>query len=66
MKNTDLITETTTLGFEVKKEEYKSKIVIGNFTFFLTKKFNLFNKLMMKLIFGLDIERVCDNNEKDN
>ena len=65
MENIDLITKTSTLGFELKRE-VKSKIVIGNFTIFLTKKFNWFNRLMMKLVFGLNIEKVSEDiNEKN-
>lgn len=35
-----------------------SKIILGNFTIFLEKKFNWFNKLMFKLLFGLKVEDV--------
>lgn len=60
MENIDLI------SIEELKREVKSKIVIGNFTIFLTKKFNWFNRLMMKLVFGLNIEKVSEDiNEKN-
>ena len=34
----------------------KSKIIIGNLTIFNTKKFNWFQKKMIKLVFGIKIE----------
>ena len=34
----------------------KSKITIGNLTIFNTKKFNWFQKKMIKLVFGIKIE----------
>ena len=40
------------------KINYKSKIVVGNVTIMLEKKFNWFNKLMFKLVFGIKIENI--------
>lgn len=36
----------------------KSKIIIGNLTIFNTKKFNWFQKKMIKLVFGIKIENI--------
>lgn len=44
-------------------ETYKSKIIIGNFTIMLTKKFNWFNRLMLKLIFGLKVKNIKGEEE---
>ena len=53
----------TTFEFELKNPKYQSKIVLGNFTIFLEKKFNWFNRLMIKLVFGINIEKVDDKSE---
>lgn len=37
---------------------FKSKIVIGDYSIYITKKFNWFNRLMIKLIFGITVENV--------
>ena len=37
---------------------FKSKIVIGDTCIYITKKFNWFNRLMIKLIFGITVENV--------
>lgn len=39
------------------ESDYKSKLVVGNITVRLTKKFNWFNRLMIRLVFGLKIEK---------
>jgi hypothetical protein len=39
----------------------KSKLVLGKFTIFFDKKFNWFNRLMLRLVFGLNIENVKDS-----
>lgn len=44
----------------IECKEINSKIVIDNFTIYLTKKFNWFNRLMINLIFGLKIEKIKD------
>ena len=36
----------------------KSKLTIGQMTIYLYKKFNWFNRLMLRLIFGLKVENV--------
>lgn len=55
MKNNSL--DDTEFFYEVKSErDYRSKIELGNFTIFLTKKFNWFNRLMLRLVFGLKIK----------
>jgi len=38
--------------------QYKSKIVLGNVTIMLTKKFNWFHRLMIKLVFGIKIKNI--------
>lgn len=40
----------------IKIPVYKSELIIGNITVRFTKKFNYFNRLMMKLVFGWDIK----------
>ena len=44
----------------IKSPEYKSKLNFGGVDIFLTKKFNWFNRLMLRLVFGLKIEKVDD------
>lgn len=39
-------------------EEFKSELVIGNVTVRFTKSFNWFNRLMLKLVFGLNIHNI--------
>lgn len=42
----------------IKSPEYKSKLNFGGVYIFFTKKFNWFNRLMLRLVFGLKIEKV--------
>lgn len=44
----------------IKSPEYKSKLNFGGIDIFFTKKFNWFNRLMLRLVFGLKIEKVDD------
>ena len=44
----------------IKSPEYKSKLNFGGIYIFFTKKFNWFNRLMLRLVFGLKIEKVED------
>ena len=37
---------------------YRSELIVGAITVRFTKKFNWFNRLMMKLVFGLNIKNV--------
>ena len=37
---------------------YRSELIVGAITVRFTKKFNWFNRLMMKLVFGLDIKDI--------
>ena len=46
-----------------KPIKYKSKIIFGNITIMLEKKINLFHRLMIKLVFGIKVEKVSDDNE---
>ncbi len=55
----------TTFEFKLEKPNYQSKIVVNNFTIFLEKKFNWFHRLMIKLVFGINIEKVEDSDVKD-
>lgn len=45
---------------ENKTYQPKSKITIGNIEIYLEKRFNWFNRLMFKLLFGLEIEILGD------
>ena len=46
------------ISYKINEElNYKSKLVVGNITVRFTKKFNWFNRLMIRLIFGLKIEK---------
>lgn len=42
----------------IKNPIYKSELVIGNITVRFTKRFNLFHRIMLKLIFGLKIKNI--------
>ena len=46
----------------------QSKLIVGNITIYLDKKFNWFNRLMFKLLFGLRLEKIGDkgNDSKRN
>ena len=46
-------------------EDYnaQSKLIVGNITIYLDKKFNWFNRLMLKLLFGLRLEKIGDKDE---
>lgn len=49
------------ISHEINEElNYKSKLVVGNITVRFTKKFNWFNRLMIRLVFGLKIEKEVD------
>lgn len=37
---------------------YKSELIIGNITVRFTKRFNLFHRIMLKLVFGLKIKKI--------
>ena len=49
-----IFTETKT----IKLPEYKSKLNLDGGDIFFYKKFNWFNRLMLRLVFGLNIEKV--------
>ena len=59
-KETDFFEEIPLL--EVARIEgpiiYKSELIVGNIIVRFTKKFNWFNRLMMKLVFGLNIKNI--------
>jgi hypothetical protein len=46
-------------------KEMKSEIIIGDVHYFTAKKFNWFNRLMMKLVFGWEVRKIIKgvNNE---
>ena len=54
MINTDLA--TTSNFVTISKIKNGSKIVIGQVTVFVDKRFNKFQKLMIKWCFGFDVE----------
>lgn len=54
-----IYTEHTTQVFEQPK--YKSKIIIGNNIIYNTHKFNWFNRIMIRLVFGFKIEKANEN-----
>ena len=39
-------------------DEFKSEFVIGNIYIRFTKKFNWFQRLMLRLVFGLNIHKI--------
>ena len=39
-------------------DEFKSELVIGNVIVHFIKSFNWFNRLMLKLVFGLNIHNI--------
>lgn len=41
--------------------KYKSELDLGDFHIYFQKKFNWFNRLMLRLVFGLDIKNVKDS-----
>ena len=47
-----------TYKIKTRNENIKSKLVLGNFTIYFEKHFNWFNRLMLRLVFGLNIEKV--------
>ena len=50
-------------GNWILEQKMKSKMIIGNLTIFQTKKFNWFNKLMFKIVFGIEIEDIGETYE---
>ena len=42
----------------IKTPVYRSELIIGNITVRFTKKFNLFHRIMLRLVFGLNIRKV--------
>lgn len=45
----------------VRLPKYKSEIKIGNMTVNIEKKFNWFNRLMMKLVFGWEVKNLKED-----
>lgn len=45
---------------KIEIPKYKSKLTLGGVDIMFTKKINWFNRLMLRLIFGLKIEKVDD------
>ena len=50
--------------YEERKWQPQSKIIIGDMEIFITKKFNWFNRLMIRLVFGFKVERMGNNEYK--
>lgn len=55
---------------EINNEEYnqeypKSKLTIAQMTIYFYKKFNWFNRLMFRLLFGLKIENIKNGDDKN-
>lgn len=48
---------------QFKQPDIKSKMIIGNLTIMNTKHFNLLNKIMFKIFFGIKIEDVKQEEE---
>ena len=44
------------------KQDYKSKLLIGNMTIFLTKKLNWFQRKMYKIFFNIIAENITAEN----
>lgn len=47
-------------GEKVKDEMPKQQMKIGNYTVYFYKNFNLFHRTMIRLLFGLKVEKVSD------
>lgn len=60
-----LKTNIGTISSEIyyPKIKYKSRIVFGNLTIMLEKKINWFHRLMIRLIFGIKVEKVGEDKE---
>ena len=43
------------IGMLYKEPTYRSELKIGNLTVYNEKRFNWFNRLMMKIIFGWEV-----------
>lgn len=43
------------------KPKHKSKIIIGDWTIYNTKKFNWLNRKMIKFMFGFKVEPIKEN-----
>lgn len=54
----DKIFIENTLNPFLDKPIYKSELIVGNITVRFTKHFNWFNRLMLKLVFGLNIKKL--------
>lgn len=39
-------------------EDYKSKIIVGNITMYCLKEFNWFQRKMLKMFFGFEVENI--------
>jgi hypothetical protein len=43
-------------------KEIKTEFIIGDVHYYTAKKFNWFNRLMMKLVFGWEVRRINESN----
>ena len=51
--------------FKVETPEYKSKLILGNTTIYLTKKLNWFQRKMYKIFFNIIAENITAENIKE-
>lgn len=58
------ITDENIATQELQSPPVKSKIIIGNLTIFNTKKFNWFQKKMIKLCFGFEVNNLESKSDK--
>ena len=48
------------LKYCFKPEKMKSRLKLGNLSFYTDKKINLFHRIMFKFWFGIKVERIKD------
>ncbi len=51
--------------FKVETSKYKSKLIVGNNTIYLTKKLNWFQRKMYRLFFNIIAENITAENKKE-
>lgn len=44
-----------------EKETYNTKLVLGNLYFYTDKKINIFHKILFRLLLGIKVERMGEN-----
>lgn len=48
----------SSIKIEKPKFTFNSKVMLGDVTIFIQKKFNWFNRLMLKLVFGIIVKNI--------